>query len=414
MRDDWNEPLGLPPIPAAAPPGGRRRGTRKGVAAAAVLLTALGLFAFERRDALVAGSLFAGIKVEAARTEMAKVEAPPAPEPARPASAPVASPDPILPPIAPADQVEAASGVTITRSGGGKAPGALIIDVQQALGLKLDAAPDNRLVERSRYGLLPRVGADRARPFDVYARPIFPSSRLKSGSPRIALVVAGLGLNPNGAQTAISRLPAAVTLGFAPYGGTIDQLAADARDAGHETVLQAPMEGFSNPADDAGPHMLKAEASEADNIDALRWLMGSFTGYVAVVNHLGGRFTADKRALAPILSEIAARGLGYLDDGSSPRSVAPDIAATLGMPSARADIEIDANPSPEAIDAALARLIDLARERGAAIGVATASPASIERLARWAAALEAKGVALTPLSALMSRATTVGALQTPK
>ena len=95
---------------------------------------------------------------------------------------------------------------------------------------------------------------------------------------------------------------------------------------------------------------------------------------------------------------------GYLDDGASPRSVAPDVAATLAMPSARADLVIDANPAPESIEAALARLLDRARERGSAIGVASASPMTVERLARWANGLKAKGFALVPLSALMSSA----------
>ena len=82
--------------------------------------------------------------------------------------------------------------------------------------------------------------------------------------------------------------------------------------------------------------------------------------------------------------------------------MAQDVATTLALPSARADVVIDANPAPEAVDAALARLLDLAREHGSAIGVATASPNSVERLARWANALESQGVALVPLSALMS------------
>jgi polysaccharide deacetylase 2 family uncharacterized protein YibQ len=65
-------------------------------------------------------------------------------------------------------------------------------------------------------------------------------------------------------------------------------------------------------------------------------------------------------------------------------------------------VVIGANPAPEAIDAALARLVELARQRGSAIGVASASPASITRLARWTNELDLKGVELVPLSALMS------------
>jgi polysaccharide deacetylase 2 family uncharacterized protein YibQ len=204
-----------------------------------------------------------------------------------------------------------------------------------------------------------------------------------------------------------------VTLGFAPYGPEVEERAAEAREAGHETALQAPMEDFSDGAGDIGPHTLKTSASDADNIDSLRWLMSRFTGYVAVVNHLGGKFTADAKEVSPILTEIAARGLGYLDDGASPRSVAPDVAATLAMPSARADLIIDDNPSPEAIEAALARLLDRARERGSAIGVASASSMSVERLARWANGLESKGVALVPLSALMSTAPSSSAQSKP-
>ena len=143
--------------------------------------------------------------------------------------------------------------------------------------------------------------------------------------------------------------------------------------------------------------------------------MSRFTGYVAVVNHLGGKFTADRREILPVMREIAARGLGYLDDDSSPRSVAQDVGATLAMPSARASVVIDANPAPEAIDAALARLLDLAVERGAAIGVATASPNSIERLARWADGLEVARRRPGPaLRVDVGDAQRIGAVQTIK
>jgi hypothetical protein len=196
-------------------------------------------------------------------------------------------------------------------------------------------------------------------------------------------------------------LPSAVTLGFAPVGAAIEERAAEAREAGHETVLQVPMEDFSK------------SASDVENRDSLRWLMGRFTGYVAVVNSLGGKFNADRQGISPILREIATRGLGYLDNGDSPRSVAQDVATTLAMPSARADLVIDANTAPEAIDAALTQLLDLARQRGSAIGFASASPVSVERLARWTNALESRGVALVPLSALMSATSSPSAQANP-
>ena len=131
--------------------------------------------------------------------------------------------------------------------------------------------------------------------------------------------------------------------------------------------------------------------------------MARFPGYVGVVNYLGGKFTSDAHVLTPVLADIAARGLVYLDDGSSPRSVARQAASTLDLPSGTADVIIDANPAPEAIDAALIRLEALARSQGGAIGIAAALPASVDRIARWSAALEARGVALAPVSAMMAR-----------
>ena len=297
--------------------------------------------------------------------------------------------------------MEGTSGVKVTRGSGGP-PKPLIIDVAQALGVKLAPAPDPRLIEKSKYGLLPRIGADGARPIDVYARAAVSDSVLRAGGPRIALVVGGFGLTAEGAESAITKLPGAVTLAFAPTGAAVEQQAAQAREAGHETVLQARLEDFSDATGGLGAHVRSTSASDVENLDSLRWQMGRFTGYVAVVNNPGGKFTTDRQNMSPILKEIDDRGLGYLDEGSSSDDVRPDLAASAPMPSARADLVIDANAAPEAVDASLSQLVGLARQRGSAVGVVSGALADISRLERWTNGLDSKGVALVPLSALMS------------
>jgi polysaccharide deacetylase 2 family uncharacterized protein YibQ len=131
--------------------------------------------------------------------------------------------------------------------------------------------------------------------------------------------------------------------------------------------------------------------------------MSRFTGYVGVVNFLGARFTADAGALTPVLSDIAGRGLLYLDDGTSPRSLAPGLAPGLGLSAARADAAIDARAQPQEVDAQLAKVEALARRNGQAIAVAEALPGVIARLARFARDLERRGIALVPVSALAGR-----------
>jgi polysaccharide deacetylase 2 family uncharacterized protein YibQ len=71
------------------------------------------------------------------------------------------------------------------------------------------------------------------------------------------------------------------------------------------------------------------------------------------------------------------------------------------MPFARSDVAIDAVPTSADIDKALARLEGLAKERGVAVGVASALPISIERISAWAKTLESRGVMLVPLTTAM-------------
>lgn len=298
-----------------------------------------------------------------------------------------------------AEAIERRTGVKIIRAGGGGAPEALVIDVAKALNTGLPAAPDPRLIEQTPHGPIPRIGADGARPSEVYARSTISTDGLTQGAPRIALLIGGMGLAPRATESAIAGLPGAVTLGFAPYGADLARETARAREAGHETVLLIPMEPFDFPRDNPGPHTLLAGAGKAANIDNLTWLMSRFTGYAGVANFLGGKLTADAKALTSVLREIAARGLFYVDDGTSAQSLAMTLAPGQALAAARADVVLDSTAEPEAIEAAFARLEAIARDKGVAIGVASALPASVESIGRFARTLEARGIVLIPLSA---------------
>jgi uncharacterized protein len=267
--------------------------------------------------------------------------------------------------------------------------------------IRLNPAPDPRLTERTRYGLLPRIGPDGARPLDVYARP---ATGLPGGAKpvaRVAVLISGLGIGESATADAVAKLPPAVTLAFAPYGSDLEHMVGQARDAGHEVMLQVPMEPYDYPDNDPGPHTLTVEARPQDNLERLSWVLGRFTGYIGLVNFMGAKLTADEAALAPILKEIGGRGLAFLDDGSSSRSVlgTGSTPATPGPAAvARAHAVIDTVPRAGAIDRELQRLEDVARERGFAVGTASALPVSVDRIARWAQSLEGRGILLVPVS----------------
>ena len=65
------------------------------------------------------------------------------------------------------------------------------------------------------------------------------------------------------------------------------------------------------------------------------------------------------------------------------------------------DIAIDAVPTSAEIDRMLAKLEGLAKERGLAVGTASALPISIDRIGAWIKTLDAHGVMLVPLTTAM-------------
>jgi polysaccharide deacetylase 2 family uncharacterized protein YibQ len=261
--------------------------------------------------------------------------------------------------------------------------------------LQLAALPEADLIEKTDQGPLPRVAPSGTRPLDAYARP----GIVNSGDIRVAIVVGGLGIDAAGTKKAISDLPGTVTLAFAPYG---DKLAADtaaARAMGHELLLQIPLEPFNYPATDPGPNTLTTNAGADVNLGRLHWMLGRLTNYVGVMNYMGAKFTADAGPLAPVMREIGQRGLVYVDDGSSARSRAAEVAGTTA-PFVRADLVLDAELSADAIDRSLKQLGAIAQERGYAIATATAFPVTIERIAAFAQAAADRGITLVPISAL--------------
>lgn len=297
-----------------------------------------------------------------------------------------------------ARQLESESGVTVVRPGA-DAPGAIVITIPDSLApIRLAPAPDSRLVERTRHGLLPKLGPDGATPAQVYARSAGPPPAGKIAG-RIAILVGGLGISQSGTADAIAKLPGAVSLAFAPYGAELERTVQRARGEGHEVFLQLPMEPFDYPDNDPGPHTLLTGPKSTDNIDRLNWVLGRFTGYVGIVNFLGGRLTSDEAALSPILRELAGRGLMVVDDGSSARSLLASSATRAQIPAMKVDRVIDTVARPDAIDKELAAIEAMAREQGVAVASASALPVSIERIARWAQSLEAKGLMIVPVSA---------------
>jgi len=295
------------------------------------------------------------------------------------------------PGAAPATPMQQASGDATAVSIEGSVGGDASVDS----GMPDDPAKVAALVEQSQYGPLPKVGPDGKRPAEVYAAQTRYAGKAAPGEPvRIAILVEGIGLPDGVTMDVIKGLPASVSVACGAYGRNLQEWILKARSAGHEVLLQIPLEPENYPATDPGPHTLLTTLPPEENLKRLQWLMSRYTGYVGLTNHMGAKFEATQASLAPVLEEVKARGLLFVDDGSVKASTGGQIASSIGLDYSVADVQLDGD-----VAKGLAELETLAKQKGSAIGVVSAKPATIKQIADWAAKLEAKGIVLVPVSA---------------
>jgi polysaccharide deacetylase 2 family uncharacterized protein YibQ len=268
---------------------------------------------------------------------------------------------------------------------------------QDDRAVKLIAAPDNRVTEDTAEGSLPRISENGLRPWQIYARPFNEADR----RPRIAIVIAGLGMSRAISDDVIAQLPPAVTLALDAQGPVAGAWAARARQDGHEILLDVPMEPFDYPRSDPGPNTLLTSLPNSDNIARLMIALRKASGYVGITSISGSRFTTDSTKYAPVLETMHERGLMVLDARAAPHSAVTDMAHNAAVPVATVTQRLDGDLSPDGIAAALDTLEKTARLNGRAIGVTTATPVMIAQLQTWLKALPQHGVALAPVSAMV-------------
>jgi polysaccharide deacetylase 2 family uncharacterized protein YibQ len=295
----------------------------------------------------------------------------------------------------------AASGPEIIHVGPAdqQAAGVITVHDPSAVGRDLRTAhlPDRALIEQSEMGPLPIRAIDGRRPVDVYARPWS-----GTGGARIAIVIGGLGLSQTGTMRAIEKLPGEVTLAFAPQGNSLGRWMQDARQTGHEIIMQVPFEPFDYPNVNPGRNTLTVEATPEQNLHDLRWALSRITNYTGIMNYMGGRFVTDETAMAPVMQEIGKRGLLYLDDGSSARSVAAGLALKDDVPFAVCNVTIDEVRDRGEILKKLDALEATARGKGFAIGAGSAFDVTVDTVASWVNDVQKRGIEVVPVSALVS------------
>ncbi|MBX3501013.1 MAG: divergent polysaccharide deacetylase family protein [Alphaproteobacteria bacterium] len=219
--------------------------------------------------------------------------------------------------------------------------------------------------------------------------------------PLIVVVIDDMGLDRPRSRR-ITELPRPLTLSYLPYARNLAEQATAARGRGHELMLHLPMEPLSRGVD-PGPNALLTNLS----LDMIRRrtvaALDSFSGYVAVNNHMGSRFTTWRPGVEVSLREMKTRGLAFLDSRTHADTVGGLVAEELGMPNVDRHVFLDDVMAIDAVRRQLAETEVLARRQGFAVAIGHPHDVTIQALAEWLPGLSGKGFVLGPISAAIRR-----------
>ena len=250
----------------------------------------------------------------------------------------------------------------------------------------------------------PAISPPRPSPLPLPPSSNRPASPLPSTRPpvsRMALVIDDVGWELPSAQTLI-RMDVALSFAIlpeTPYGMLIAQ---EAQRHQRDVLLHLPMEPYGASHIQLGPFALRS-TMDSDQIAAqINAALAALPTVVGVNNHMGSLFTENRSAMRTTMRVLKQHNLFFLDSRTSTRSLAYDIARDMGVPAAQRHVFLDHDIDPDKIFQQLQRLVDIAQERGSAIGIGHPYTATLQVLRQHLAPyLSQHNVEIVPVSQLV-------------
>lgn len=218
------------------------------------------------------------------------------------------------------------------------------------------------------------------------------------GRAKVVIVIDDMGVD-RGRSAQTVALPGPLTLSYLPYGQNLPAQTAEAHHRGHELMVHMPMQP-SLPMD-PGPDALTMALSPDEVQRRVRSNLSKFEGYVGINNHMGSRFTTWEAGMTPVIAELRARGLLWLDSRTSAQSVGTAIARKMAVPNIDRDVFLDDDPSLEGVRKQLHHLETVALRTGKGVAIGHPKDNTIAALKEWLPTLAAKGLVLVPITAVV-------------
>lgn len=219
--------------------------------------------------------------------------------------------------------------------------------------------------------------------------------------PVIGLIVDDMGYRLADGLRALA-LPGPLAYSFLPHTPHANELLAAARAGGKDVMLHLPMEAVA--ANHLlGPGAVRTAMPRAEFVATLRTALASVPGAIGLNNHMGSLLTRDPVRMTWVMETLREDGLYFVDSRTTALSVAAQVARNAAVPVAERDVFLDNRPEARYVEGQFARLLDVARLRGDALGIVHPHAVSVAVLARALPHLADSGVTLVPVPAILRR-----------
>ena len=227
------------------------------------------------------------------------------------------------------------------------------------------------------------------------------SANATTQPPRVAIIIDDIGYRHQQDQAALA-LPEQMAFAIIPgteHGRTVGETAVR---QGREVLVHLPMEAIGVGENRLGPVSIDHTDDEFAVRRTLRDALQELPFAIGLNNHMGSRLTQERRPLLWLMeSKLCRRYLYFVDSYTTRHSVALATADALSVPAVRRDVFLDHDQSPQAIDAQVRRLIQVARQQGYALAIAHPHASTLEALQALPERLQHYGIELVAPSALV-------------
>ncbi len=185
--------------------------------------------------------------------------------------------------------------------------------------------------------------------------------------PLVAIIIDDMGYDYRLDKQFID-LEAPLSFAFLPYAPNTKKLAKIALLKKKDVLVHVPMEP-ENGSLDPGPGELTVDMDLDSLFETLLKDIKKVPGAVGINNHMGSRFTANKKAMEYIVAVLKQKGLFLIDSRTTKKTVAYEVAKQMGLRSAERSVFLDHVNESSSIEHEINRLVELAQRNGHAIGI---------------------------------------------